>query len=165
MVSGDDPALPQGDFANAFESAFERLDAKVASACAMHPDWPNGAAAGIRATLELASADPDLARMLIVEPFRYGLYGAMRYRHAAGHFAAMLMTGRDQVDLPVDLPAITEEGMIGAIAEIVGFHLRAGTSARLPELAPQLIELVLTPYIGVAGAKGLTAPSGDEPGS
>lgn len=163
MASGDDPALPQDDFASAFDTAFERLDAKVASACAMHPDWPNGAAAGIRATLELARADPDLARLLIVEPFRYGLYGAMRYRRAAGHFAAMLMPGRNQVDLPVDLPVITEEGMIGAVAEIVGFHLRAGTSARLPGLAPELIELVLTPYIGAAEAKGLAATSGGDP--
>jgi len=149
--------LTRDDFANAFEAAFADLDAEVVRACAAHDNWPQGTAAAIQAALLLASAHPDLVRVLTIESFQHGLYGAMRYRHVARHFAAMLERGREQSDLAKRLPAITEEGLVGAIAEVVASRLRSGTAGGLTTLAPELIELTLIPYIGPAEAEKMAA--------
>ncbi|HXV06332.1 MAG TPA: hypothetical protein VFP23_10560 [Solirubrobacterales bacterium] len=47
-------------FANAFEAAFARLRVRVETACAAQPEWPEQVAAGVRAALQFAAADPVL---------------------------------------------------------------------------------------------------------
>jgi hypothetical protein len=77
----------------------------------------------------------------------------MAYCHErlTARFAPALRRGRLAPD--IEPPPSLEEALIAGLAGIVAGRLRNGEIASLPYLAPELTELVLTPYIGVAEAK------------
>lgn len=142
------------DFADAFEAAFDELCQLVDAACAAETGWPNRAAAGIAAALGFAAAKPRAAQVLTSDAFSNGLYGALRYRRMTTHFAAMLEEGRtERSDGGAGLPEVTEEALLGGIAEVVAERLRAGREATLTTLSPELIELALMPYLGTDRAR------------
>lgn len=145
------------DFADAFDAAHAELRAAIESACFEHGDWPRQVAAAVAAVLRFAAADPPAARALTSGAFDYGAYGALRYRRMVDDLAAQLAAGRRQRQLAADLPELTEEALIGGVAEIVAERLRAGEAAALPALAGQLAELLLTPYLGAETAKRIAA--------
>ncbi|HWO15666.1 MAG TPA: hypothetical protein VNM89_03025, partial [Solirubrobacterales bacterium] len=62
-----DDVSPSEDFANAFESAFARLQVAVLDACAREAQWPAQIAAAIIAALRFAATDPTAARTLTIE--------------------------------------------------------------------------------------------------
>lgn len=57
------------------------------------------------------------------------------------------------------LPDGTEEGLLGAVCFLVARRLRVGEVERLPELAPELTELLLGPYLAVTAASGEAPPA------
>ncbi|MBW8058815.1 MAG: hypothetical protein FVQ78_00475 [Solirubrobacterales bacterium] len=148
---------PQDDFPSGFEAAFARLRVRVEEACAGQPDWPAQVAAATCAALDFAAAEPAAARLLTSEALAYGVYGALRYRHMIEHFAEQLAAGRDHRRGDGDLPAITEEALIGAVATVITERLRRGEEDDLAQLAPELVELTLTPHLGAAEAKRIAA--------
>ncbi|HEV7769115.1 MAG TPA: hypothetical protein VGO66_00450 [Solirubrobacterales bacterium] len=141
------------DFADAFDAAQARLRAVVDSACVEENRWASKVATVISRVLEFAAAEPAQARVLTSGAFDNGVYGALRHRRMVEGLAAELGAGRRHRQLAVDLPELTEEALIGGVAEIVAERLRAGEGATLPDLASELIELVLTPYLGAEEAK------------
>jgi hypothetical protein len=142
------------DFADAFEAAFAGLRQALDAACAEETRWPERVAAAISAALEFAAAQPRAASVLVSDSFVHGLYGALRYRQMIKHLAEQLAAGRrERDDSRPELPVITEEALVGGVAEMVAERLRAGGEATLPDLGGELIELVLTPYLGAEEAK------------
>jgi hypothetical protein len=142
------------DFADAFDAAFAALRRQVEAVCAAEAGWPDRAAAAIAAALDFAAAQPGSARLLTSDAFAQGLYGALRHRQMIAHFADLLAEGRrESSDGGVQLPTVTEKALIGGFAEIVAERLRTGAEATLPGLAGELVELVLTPYLGVDDAR------------
>jgi hypothetical protein len=51
------------------------------------------------------------------------------------------------------LPASTDEALVAGIVGLVGDHVRIGRVERLAELRPELVLLVLLPYLGFAEAQ------------
>jgi hypothetical protein len=146
------------DFADAFDDAFASLREEVEGACAREGGWPERAAAAILATLDFAAARPAAVAVLVSDAFANGLYGALRYRRMVAHFSALLEQGRRlRGDHEEELPAMIEEALLGGFAEIVSERLRYDRAASLPSLGGQLIELLLTPYLGAAEAKRIAA--------
>jgi hypothetical protein len=146
------------DFADAFEAAFAGLRQALEAACAAEAQWPERAAGAIVAALEFAAAQPGTARVLLSDPFANGLYGALRHRRMVAHLAALLEEGRQQrADAGIGLPPITEEALVGGAAEVVAERLRSGHETTIPALAPELIELVLAPYVGAETARRIAA--------
>jgi hypothetical protein len=45
-------------------------------------------------------------------------------------------------------PELTEQAVVGAAMAVVGGRLMEGDLSALPQLAPELIQIVLTPYLG-----------------
>jgi hypothetical protein len=140
------------DFADAFEAAFAGLRQVLDTACAVEAEWPERAAAAIWAILEFGAAQPGPARALLSDPFANGLYGAVHHRRMIADLAERLEEGRTQ-QMDAVLPEITEEALVGGAVEIVAERLRRGHEELLPVLAPELIELVLTPYLGPERAR------------
>lgn len=143
------PRIPD-DFATAFESAFARLQLLVLEACEGAEPWPARVAAAIHAALDFAIADPAATRVLAVDALLERAEGDPRYLRMLSYFAELLREGA-----PPDprRPALTEEALVGGIAVIVADHLRAGSLDRLGAAAPELVELMLLPYLGGAEAK------------
>lgn len=136
-----------------FEPAFAQLQAQVETACAGEAAWPARVAAGIRAALAFAAADPAAAQALTNEAMTDGGEGFARYDRMLEHFAADLRPGRDERPEGELLPEITEKLMVGGLASLIAQRLDFGRQAELPALAPEAIQFVLTPYVGTEEAR------------
>ena len=104
----------------------------------------------IHAALEFAAADPAAARTLIVDSLVQGDYGVARRRRLIEHYAELL--GAEAPEDP-RRPDVTELGVVGGIVSLLTRRLFHGEEQRLEDLAPDLIQFALTPYLGTEEAK------------
>lgn len=141
------------DFAVAFDSAFAALQVRVESACAGAGEWSAGVAAGVRAALEWAAAEPRAAQRLTNDALAGGSVGFERYERMIAYVAELLAPGRAQPAHGSKLPEITERAMASGVAMLVAQRLSMGREAELPELASEATQFVLTPYLGSAEAR------------
>lgn len=109
--------------------------------------WPSGVAASIRAALAFAARAPVAAN----EALANGREGYARYDGMLDHFAERLLPGRALRPEGQHLPAIIEKALVGGIAVLVAQRL--DQAGELPVLAPEAIQFVLTPYLGVVEAR------------
>jgi hypothetical protein len=140
-------------FLRDFDAASERLHAAVATACPAPAPWPARVAAAIVAALEFADDDPAATRLLFVEAWGQGPPALARRRALLERFEPALAAGRAERPQGAELPALTEQLLLGALAGQLSSRLLAGEQAPLAALASGLTELVLLPYLGAAEAR------------
>ena len=145
----DDAGGRQDGFPEAFESAFGRLRIRLETACAGQQDWPSGAAAAIDAALGLAAADPGAVRILITEALAGGKPGFARYERMIDYLCDLLRPGREECPGADALPKETERALAGGVAMLIAQRVDLGRQSELPALAPEAIQFVLTPYVGI----------------
>jgi AcrR family transcriptional regulator len=136
----------------AHRDVFERLLALLLRACATERDWPLKIKAAIGAVFVFIAKAPDEARLLTLDALATDLTIARQVIDSNLHLAALLRDGRRHIPLGDALPHLTEEGLVGAVSAIVGGRLLEGGVEGLDRLEPELVQLVLTPYIGVREA-------------
>jgi AcrR family transcriptional regulator len=144
-------------FLAAFEVVVEHLRELVAAAVAPEEGWPRQAIAATRAALSFLAAEPDLARLCLVESRTAGPAVAARFDEAVAEIAAPLRLGR--AERPAgerSLPDSTEETTVGALVSLVQRKVAAGEAEQLADLLPDCAEFVLTPYLGAAEASRLS---------
>jgi hypothetical protein len=149
----EEAAQRQDGFADAFESAFARLRIRVETACASQPDWSSGAADAIRAALEFAASDPAAARALTSDALAAGKPGFAHYERLVSYLCDLLLPGRAERPDAERLPRETERALAGGVAMLVAQRVDLGRHAELPALAPEAIQFVLTPYLGIDEAR------------
>lgn len=145
-----------------FPVALNRLEKAVLDACAGADKWPAQITAAIYAGVDFAIENPAIVGELTMEAaVRAGDFS--QYERVIGRLAGFL-----RVKAPINsrLPVSTDEAVVAGIVGLVGDHVRTGRTQRLAELRPELVLLVLLPYLGFADAQGWanrTAPSnGDD---
>jgi len=141
------------DFAVAFDSAFAALQVRIESACAAAGDWPGGVAAGIGAAFDWVAEEPRAAQLLTNDALAGGSAGFERYERMVAYIAELLAPGRGQAEHGERLPAITERAMASGVAMLVAQRLSMSREGELPELAPEAVQFVLTPYLGSGEAR------------
>ncbi|HET7053098.1 MAG TPA: hypothetical protein VFI09_04180 [Solirubrobacterales bacterium] len=156
----DGRAQQPEDFATAFESAFARLQVLLETACAGPGPWSRRAALAVRGTLELAGEDPDSARVLTNDALAEGVDGVERYERLMTYVAGLLEGGRAQSPHGDELPPTTERTIAGGVATIIANRLGRARQGDLLELTPELVQFVLTPYMGTEEAKRLATDHG-----
>jgi hypothetical protein len=149
----DGSAQQPEDFAIAFESAFARLQVVLEMACAGRGPWSERAVEAIRAALELAALEPESVNVLTNQALAEGVDGVQRYERLMSYLAGLLAGGRAESPHGAELPSSTERSIAGGVATIVGNRVDRGSPAALPELAPEVVQFVLTPYLGTAEAR------------
>ncbi|HVS99799.1 MAG TPA: hypothetical protein VHE08_04715 [Solirubrobacterales bacterium] len=138
----DDAILAaQGDF-------FLRLHRQVERSCSADRPWPEQVRAALTIVLDVVTEAEALARVLLVEAPSASFAGAQRQFEALDGFAALLCGGRRHYPQAVSLPDLTERTLVGGVASIITEGLLAEDTPTLRGLAPQLLELILTPYLG-----------------
>jgi len=138
----------------AAQDAFlERLWLDALHACDEREDWPLKVRAGLAAILASLVEASALARVFAVEACTASLAAAERQFATLDQFAALLREGRRSYPAAESLPDATERALVGGIASIVSGHLLMEDPQAIPSLETELVELVLIPYLGEAGAR------------
>ncbi len=119
-------------------------------ACQGEGVWPAKVAAAVRAAVEFAAAEPERARLLTIESLVHRPDGGERYARTIEHFAELL-----RAEAPQDRrrPKSTEQALIGGLARTLADHLRTEDFDALRASVPELVELLLVPYVGRAEAR------------
>jgi AcrR family transcriptional regulator len=132
----------------AYQFRFERYLGRLLQACQAQPNWPLKVKVGIGVTLDMAAASPVDAQFLVVEAMTVSGDFLRQVLDSRDRLARLLVTGRDGAPPGIELPPVIEPLLIGGVAGVISTQLRAGEAKHLPTVAPQLVELTLTPYLG-----------------
>jgi AcrR family transcriptional regulator len=144
-------------FLAAFGLIEEHIVEAMTEAAESKKVWPGRVRAQLEAMLESFQENPNLVRFALMAPPAAGGEFVERYRAFLERLVAAIVAGR--APSPSRQPSEGAEfAMAGGLAALVVARVNAGEGDRLVELLPELVELVLTPYIGreqaVAAARG-----------
>jgi AcrR family transcriptional regulator len=137
----------------AHEEAFDRLAGELFRACAAQSEWPAKVAAAVSVTIAFVVDRPEESQLLIVDALGADPALASRVLVSNDYLVGLLRNGREQCPQAASLPELTERALIGAASSVIGTRLLSGQADRLPALEPQLVQLMLMPYLGVAEAR------------
>jgi AcrR family transcriptional regulator len=137
-------------FVAAYDTVMVELRERVGQAFDGESDWPHAVKAGIGAMLHFLAAEPNLARLCMVEALVAGPVVVERYDNAIQSFVPYFQTGREgrSPDVLARLSPATEEALIGGMMSLISRRIIAGKTADLESLLPDLVEFTLTPYLG-----------------
>lgn len=146
-------------FVAAYEAAVERIRERVASACeeASGEEWPRRISAATAALLRQLSDDPALASITLVEGLRAGREVYDRYQGALDSFVDYLNDGAPASSPGGEVPAATGEAVVGGIASLLGRRVLAGEAEKLNELFPEILEFILSAYLGAEQARRIVS--------
>jgi len=140
-------------FLAAFDVVVGHIRELAAEAVAVAVDWPQQAIAAARAVLAFFAAEPDLARLCLVESQAAGPAVSARFHEAVHEVVPFLERGRGERPADRELPPSTEESTLGALVMLTSRKVAAGEAAQLEELLPELAEFILAPYLGAEEAR------------
>ncbi|MGA2320958.1 MAG: TetR/AcrR family transcriptional regulator [Solirubrobacteraceae bacterium] len=121
-------------------------------------DWPRAVAAGLRALVDYLASEPAHARLSVVDTFAASPEAIEIRARSLEAFAACLRPGYALAENGAAVPEIAAEAVAGGIWQVLHHFIENEMIAELPEAAPQLIYLALTPFIGPADAAEAARP-------
>jgi AcrR family transcriptional regulator len=141
-------------FVCAYDTVMEQLREHVDAAYQEQEEWPQAVRAGIAAMLAFLAAEPNLARLSMVEALVAGPVVVERYDAAIRSLVPYLEAGRKgrSPEVLARLSPTTEEALVGGMVSLISRRIIAGKTAELEQLLPDLTEFALTPYLGTAEA-------------
>jgi AcrR family transcriptional regulator len=139
------------------EVFLQRLWLDLVGACEAGEDWPDRVRAGVTALVGSLSEASAAARVFAIEAPGVSFVAAERQFAALDRLAALLRDGRSLYPQAAQLPEVTERALIGGVVSIVCEHLLAEDPQAIPALRRQLIEILLTPYLGFEQARAVAA--------
>jgi AcrR family transcriptional regulator len=132
-----------------FVAAFDRAVAATAAEIEEAVDglsWAERISTGLRTVLAAVAAEPQRARLPLVEAQTGGPQLSTGFEAALDRVAAQLRGGRSLETAPADLPPTHEEATAGALAWLVRERLERGGDG-VEALYPQLVDIALAPYL------------------
>jgi AcrR family transcriptional regulator len=134
--------------------AFEALGQTIAWACAAEPEWPHAVAHAVGATLAFATRFPGEARLVLASN-QVASEPALARQGLPVHerLVELLRQGSQHHPGARSPSSLAEQAAVGAAMSIVGGFFATGEAGALPECKADLIEIVLTPYLGAEEAK------------
>ena len=109
--------------------------------------------AALAAGLDFFAASPELAKLLLTEPFVAGPSVSRRYQAEIGGSRPFLRDGPRALRRGRRLSRHHRARPVGSIASQVGRKVSAGEAEELPRLLPDLTQFALSPYLGAAEAR------------
>jgi AcrR family transcriptional regulator len=152
-------------FSDSFDLFESHLFEALESSRAEKRDWSAGVRAKITTLLDFLGANPDLVRFSLVAPPSAGGEIGERGRKFLLGLVEQLTAGHPKARGRSERTAVELEAMAGAIASILISRVESGS---LDEGMPQLVELILAPFVGrsrAASAAEQAVPDGVTPNS
>jgi AcrR family transcriptional regulator len=146
-------------FLTAFDVLRDHLEELISAAAAGEDDWSHQVIAALRAGLEFFAAEPDLARLCLLESVSATPRIAIRFREAVLACVPALAHGRAELDDPDSMLPETEDAILGGIVSLATRSIIAGDTESLPSLLPDFVDFTLSPYLGAERATDLSHES------
>ncbi len=139
-------------FAAAYERAMERLTMRTLATFELEDEWVEALRTGLRAMLEDLAKHPELAHVCFVEVLAAGPIAAARRDEAMR--GLLFLFENAPTDLPRTLRIFEALGMgrVADLSEVLHRELTAGRVAELPELLPELMYMMVLPFLGPEAA-------------
>jgi AcrR family transcriptional regulator len=142
-------------FLAAYEMVADHIRDSMRVAAESFEDWPQQVRAALATMLRFLAGEPELARLVMIEPVAAGGEIAARHRASMQGFVEILKAGRPEHAGDRPLPEATEETVVGGILSLIVREISAGRAGELEKLLPDLVELTLSPYLGGEEAERL----------
>jgi len=139
-------------FLAVFETTLERLSAQVADAYLVAPSWRDGVRGGLAALLAFVEADPELARLCIVDALGGGERVLAERSRVLAELCRVIDLGREQAGAQREPPEITAEGVVGAVLAVLHARLLERSGERYLDLHGPLMSVIVLPYLGARAA-------------
>jgi AcrR family transcriptional regulator len=139
-------------FVALFEQALERVGARASEAYARERSWREGVRAGLAAMLQFIEDEPLLARLCVVDALGAGPRVLQRRGEAMARLRSAIERGQRERDGRREPPAVTAEGVIGAVFAVLHTRLLRRSSEPYMSLLGPLMSMIVLPYLGAAAA-------------
>jgi AcrR family transcriptional regulator len=140
-------------FLAAQEYAMSAALERVVGGAGSFDEWAQRVRAGLTAFVEYVVEEPALAGTCMVEALAAGPAAVEYYEESQQAFVSLFRLGRDVSPQGTELPESLEEAIIGGVFWIVYQRLTVSDLGDLTDLLPDLVEFVLTPYLGPEAAQ------------
>ena len=144
-------------FLATFDAVRDHLAELIENAAAAEGEWADRVVGALRSLLEFFAAEPDLARLFLLESVSATPRIAIRFRETVHACVPGLAGGRAELADPDALLPDAESSIIGGGVSLVARKVAAGETDRLPELLPDLTEFTLSPYLGAERSLAIAA--------
>ncbi len=140
-----------------YERIVARFWERIAADVPADVPWAEQTCAAMRAGLEAIAAEPLAARVALVEIQTAGPNALAAYERTYDALVPLLRRGREHSPFAEQLPATLEEAVFGGVAWLLHQRLVRGEAEQVESLYPELVEIVLGPYLGEEEAARLAA--------
>jgi AcrR family transcriptional regulator len=125
--------------------------------------WPDSLRAAAYAEARWIVENPKLTRFGMVEMLWAGELAKAIRDSFFGHYRSLIDAGREVAVDPESVPALTAEGTIGSITEMLAKRVQRGRTDDPRKYIPELMYLAVLPYLGEEAAqRELTMPPPEE---
>lgn len=146
-------------FLRSYDRIVSTASEQIAAAAPAAAPWPERVCAGLRSLLELIAAEPLSARIALVEVQTAGPPALTRYQVTLDDAIATIRDGRELFPRADELPPTLEEAAVSGVAWLLHQQLVMGEVKGIGQLFPDLVAILLEPYVGKAGTERLIAAS------
>jgi AcrR family transcriptional regulator len=112
------------------------------------PDWPRAINAGLRGVVNFVVSEPAYAHLTIVDAFGASPETIATRDQLLRAFATYFEPGYAYAPKGLEVPAIAAEAAVGGCWQIIHHYIDNDRFEELANSAPQLIYLLLTPFLG-----------------
>lgn len=139
-------------FLAAFDDAVARAGELVRAACEPGQDWRQQTRSALAALLVFFDEEPGLCSLLIVDALKAGLRVQERRAQVLVQLCEALHEGASHGRRPQELPALTSEGVVGAVFTVIHTRLLGRAPGSMLDLLNALMGMIVLPFLGPAAA-------------
>jgi len=139
-------------FLAAYELVVSRLAVEVSASATRGGSWSQRIGFGLATFLDRLASDPALAHLCVVDILAAGPPALAVRAGAMEAFRSFLQPGLAEAPDGLPIPALAAETAIGGAYEVVYSLVLEGRTAELPVLLPDLLQIVLLPFLGAQAA-------------
>ncbi len=140
-------------FLAAFEDALARVSERALPAYKGARSWQARVRAALLEILVFLEEEPDLGRLLVVESLTAGPRAVERRSQLVGVLVDAVAEGEEETRSKHGQPALSAEGVVGAVLSVVHARLQRGETESLTSLVNPLMGMIVLPYLGPAAAR------------
>jgi AcrR family transcriptional regulator len=139
-------------FMAAFDRALGEARALARDAYGQHSEWHEGVRAALGRLLQMMDEEPSLAKLCVVEALAAGPRVLERRARVLEEVREVIDRGRFFAGAAGEPPAVTAEGVAGAIFAVIHARVLEGGSEPLTSLLGSLMSMIVLPYLGADAA-------------